>query len=235
MKKILIATNLVTLSLFYFVSCKNQTKVDTPQTSPCCTPTDTYGHTLSQFLNVTRNYKARVWEALHSKYKINKDNNTLDPLLPDPKPKPFEDARAIWFNIDSMKKFICTIEKYRDALRTKVPVSQQKWLDKLGIRLYYAAYNGRTDNYNMRHTVFMLPTFDKLGSPYQVDFDPRYLYTKNIFDLSSPEYKYPRDSTSLILSYFPTPFGLANGMIANDGQLCEPNCPTPNTFDLIDH
>ncbi len=93
-----------------------------------------------------------------------------------------EDAYAIWFDLDTIKKFIYHIEK---------GVRQNKATgSKLGLRLYYAAYPdstkfGRsgyedlagfakdplTRSYEKRHTLVMIPTIENEKN-VAMDFDP---------------------------------------------------------------
>jgi len=83
-----------------------------------------------------------------------------------------QDARAIWFDLETLKQFVYHIEKTtKDQDNTITP-------DKLGVRLYYATYPGQDEmnkfadltqtvrstslvNYHNLHTVVMLPTIEK--------------------------------------------------------------------------
>lgn len=88
------------------------------------------------------------------------------------------DARACWFDMDTLKKFINTIETYSCSHNTSCPDRL-----KLGIRIYYAAYP--TDpaefaqygianpEYKGMHTLLMVPTFN--DGTNNVDFDPMHL------------------------------------------------------------
>jgi len=92
------------------------------------------------------------------------------------------DARAIWFDLETLKKFVYHIEKQSKK------VDQSITSDKLGVRIYYAAYpeknrwpnyvdlegfdrENHTSTYGHKHTLVMIPTIkgDK-GGDY--DFNP---------------------------------------------------------------
>ncbi len=86
-----------------------------------------------------------------------------------------DDARAIWFSLDRLKGFISEIERSTCGGKCEQPLT-------LGIRMYYGRYpypdpkqfadlKNIPDSFENRHTVFMIPTFDKNG--YHIDFDPR--------------------------------------------------------------
>lgn len=92
------------------------------------------------------------------------------------------DAHSIWFDLDTIKKFIYHIEKNVKANSTID--------EKLGLRMYYAAYpdslqfnktgnedlkdlgkNATTRMYGLKHTIVMIPTI--FNSSYgNVDFNP---------------------------------------------------------------
>jgi hypothetical protein len=93
------------------------------------------------------------------------------------------DAQSIWFDIDTIKKFIFHIEK----------LSKQNGLNsKLGLRFYYAAYPNAADwgrayyngtlnafatdpitaQYGGKHTLVILPTLSA-GGNIQADFNPK--------------------------------------------------------------
>ncbi len=95
------------------------------------------------------------------------------------------DAKSIWFDLETLKKFIYHIEKEAKNNRNN-PTN----IDKLGVRIYYASYPKRetwekskfdnaldgfigdpiTERYGERHTLVMLPTIDINGTI--TDFDP---------------------------------------------------------------
>jgi hypothetical protein len=94
-----------------------------------------------------------------------------------------DDSRAIWFSLERLKGFITVIEratcgKKCDSLR-------------LGIRMYYARYPNPLnyndlktvpDDFENRHTIFMVPTYD--SAYHHVDFDPRYFKNNSCWPAS---------------------------------------------------
>lgn len=88
------------------------------------------------------------------------------------------DSRAVWFNLDSLKKFIWVIES--QARKNHLNAAS-----KLGVRMYFARYPAAANwgdyggalsfintNYNKMHTLIMVPTYN--NGTYNVDFDPYY-------------------------------------------------------------
>jgi hypothetical protein len=85
------------------------------------------------------------------------------------------DARCIWFSLDSLKKFIWTIEN---------AVCKSGCTDNLnlGVRIYYSTYPAAVGNgadgirnedfsgidpgFSSKHTLFMMPTFETGGIHY---------------------------------------------------------------------
>ncbi len=92
------------------------------------------------------------------------------------------DAQSVWFDLETLKKFLFALEKQVELTDNSVAPS------KLGVRIYYATYPGRKeieaypelnkfliDNNNLdyvnRHTVVMIPTIqDESGNNF--DFNP---------------------------------------------------------------
>jgi|GEM_PF-301371 len=107
-------------------------------------------------------------------YRVHQ-GKAINNSMPDP------DAESVWFNLDSIKKFIYHVEK----LSSKNSVES----NKLGLRFYYASYpdrafwgntgykdlqdfkNDTTKNkYQYKHTIVMIPTLDING--VNSDFNP---------------------------------------------------------------
>ncbi|HMI07276.1 MAG TPA: hypothetical protein VK528_07005 [Flavobacterium sp.] len=105
------------------------------------------------------------------------------------------DARSIWFDLDTIKKFIYHIEK--GVHQSKVYNAQ-----KLGLRLYYASYPDKstwnndsykdlagllgdpiTEQYEKKHTLVILPTIQVSGEEY--DFNP---FEDNTYTAGLPHY-----------------------------------------------
>jgi hypothetical protein len=209
MKKLLIATNLVALAFIYFQSCT---------TSPNAAITDNQ--------TTTQNYKSSPFTGLSSNLiREMVQNYKADPSFANwnsGSNKPDEDARSVWFNLDSLKKFIWYVE-------TQSVAKQINNIDKLGIRIYYGRYpitntgSRFTDlinmpaNYTNRHTVFMLPTY--FDGTYNVDFDPN-LTTGSIPVSLNPIIKSDIDTKitgSKVAVSEPT-----NNMMQNHGDLIPP-------------
>jgi hypothetical protein len=82
------------------------------------------------------------------------------------------DARSIWFSLETLKKFMAKIES---SLRTENGESELN----LGVRIYYAKYPVMPDprlkrlaaNVAYRHTVFMVPTYMDTDTKKDIDFN----------------------------------------------------------------
>lgn len=226
-RNILIATNIITLGLaIYFYSQADSTGDDT-QPVVCCSYEDLEGETLEDFTNVIKRYKDNAWTII---------NTTMNQQLTSSGGSPtFEDARCIWFSMDSIKQFICTIEKYSEQLDLTTA--------NLGIRLYYGQYPDAHPNYPNRHTIFMMPTFNPSDNGPAIDFDPRYNVINNWGATSVDSI---RSFTRGITSVSPSPTTLftvlggdlnMNPNIRNSGELCPPKCVPAgqdNTFTFTD-
>ena len=112
-------------------------------------------------------------------------NERMYPMIhhsdPDLDPE-HSDAHTIWFDLDTIKKFIYHIERnvQRNATTSE---------NKLGLRLYYAAYpeqsefknnedlkdldnDPMTQKYGLKHTIVMIPTIYNSSIGDDVDFNP---------------------------------------------------------------
>jgi len=140
------------------------------------------------------------------------------------------DATSVWFGLEDLKRFIWEIESKVCTWRASCP--QTPPLD-LGIRIYYARYpdatytnsngqkyfNDLPAEYENRHTVFMVPTFDpvnsgKSGRRRHIDFNlnagPNNGYCqRDAMSKDAPSFR-------AITVLFP------NGK--NHGDLCPPVC-----------
>lgn len=122
-----------------------------------------------------------------------------------------EDANTIWFDLDSIKKFIYNIEK---TVKSN-PATKQS---KLGLRIYYAAYpkigdwslteykdlqvfrgNTTTEQYEKMHTLIMLPTIQNANGQIK-DIN---LFDERTFENGIPKYNYKPERETM-LSYQPT-------------------------------
>lgn len=138
------------------------------------------------------------------------------------------ETRSVWFNLDTLKKFIFQIEKKTCNTCT----------GNLGIRIYYGRYptittpvsnpfadlNGLDVSYTNIHTLFMVPTIDKPDG-YHYDFDPA---------VSCNPYEYKKMDTTGI--YPPGGTTVTALMAQNHGDACPPlppgggSCPAIGAF-----
>ena len=129
-----------------------------------------------------------------------------------------EDSRAIWFSLDSLKKFIWEIESSVCKNECNTPTN-------LGIRLYYARYPDNLQNnaqlqnlspgYANLHTVFMIPTYERGG--INMDFNPHNYKGNCVYDTI------PKSDNQFLstMAFMPIP----NSTTAkNHGDLCPPVC-----------
>jgi hypothetical protein len=229
MKKALIAGNLVLLAIVVVMSgfwrkpSPDKDKVMPPVSYKSCYDcgNDTfYGITVEQFMTGVARYRAT-----HA-YRINHE--------PYMEHDSMKDARACWYSLDTLEKYICLIKKYSEGRGLKP--------DELGIRFYYAVYPSdaadlANPKYISHHTLFMVPTYDTLGNNENVDFDPRqglqplasYFSKKNTGPASGAQMRV----TILDLGGQQRN---AQQMAKNQGQLCPPNCPPAvvTTLEAID-
>jgi hypothetical protein len=235
MKKLLIATNVITTCILYFYACKSSNvlnpKTITQKTCYNCLTDETFGHTTNEFTDVVSRYKTNYTDVIEDSIKrirIDPDH-TIGQFLVNGK---FSDTRSVWYPIDSVKKFICTIEKYSSIM--KIPG------DSLGISFYFAQYGNITDNnrkdYSYHHTLFLVPTMRNGGGNF--DFDPRYSVKKRkggdtvITPVTLSDIIL---NTSISNSYnFLSLGGADMALEANKMKGCPPNCDTPSTLKTID-
>ncbi len=125
--------------------------------------------------------------------------NQLDFINRNPNSKTNNDAHSIWFDLETLKKFVYHIE----AISKKTDTIAS---DKLGVRIYYAAYpeikteenkfedlkdfkaDPERSQYGNLHTLVMIPTIEVEGK--MVDFNPldKNTYSKGLVGLK--EYYY---------------------------------------------
>jgi hypothetical protein len=123
---------------------------------------------------------ARLVKSMISTYQ----NNQLVSIKSSTVPNPMvDDAHSIWFDIDTLKKFIYHIEK-------SVKQNDPNVSHRLGIRIYYAAYphsglwgttgyealssfstDSEKSQYSKMHTLVMIPTI--LNGTNFCDFNPK--------------------------------------------------------------
>jgi len=122
-------------------------------------------------LEMVRNYRDHHWQTINSNCFPFAGFNRQTPG--DPVNNQAQvDSRCVWFDMDTLKKFIHTVELY--SCNSSIPDL------KLGIRIYYAEYPGTAEalqrynitrsDYTNLHTVLMVPTFHRSG--IDIDFNP---------------------------------------------------------------
>jgi hypothetical protein len=261
--RILIATNLITLALAIFLFTRNNngatgkpaeyklplSKEDNPEVCVSCED-ETKGEEIEHFRNVLENYRKNIWDSINNNTIFNQPtkgmNHTgLQPIYNS------TDARCIWFSLETIKQFICTIEKNNARLNDPA--------QNLGIRFYYAVYESdyaKDPLKRNRHTLFMVPTYSN-GSGAEIDFDPRATADRqndpgfsktyqggkvtyvnllnenkpgNFLMLAEGQSNPNKRSSNLVTSTTST----TSSMVKNNGEICPTNCPTLNTLSEID-
>lgn len=160
MKKFLIFTNILTLAIIYLNSCG---VIST-------TSKNSIIHNNSNSIAI--NYANNPFTGIDAKlanYMVDKFKGSLSDS---------NDTRSVWFNLDTLKRFIWHIEK---ESKQKGFTSAQ--LEKLGLRIYYGIYPpqnswaptyqnmlGVNPTFENKHTVFMIPTYN--DGTYNKEFDP---------------------------------------------------------------
>ncbi len=167
------------------------------------------------------------------KYQQNQlQSITANSLIPIP-----ADAHSIWFDLDTLKKFIYEIEMNVQNKATS-PGS------KLGLRIYYAAYpliskwsqpgyealqgfltNPTTMLYEKMHTVVMMPTIQ--SNNLYVDFNPADATSYGGFKSMGVDNPLSDSTfTRKILALMGTASGSSNAIeVRNHGQLIPPGDP----------
>ncbi|MBG9376392.1 hypothetical protein I5907_09120 [Panacibacter sp. DH6] len=255
MKKILVATNIMLLGIIVFQACRTSrvTIPDVVASTTFCTSCsqDLVGHTAAEFIDVVSRYKKTHYDIINHDaaqyYGISNTQSQGQQYITQVQGQQYyDDARAVWFPLDTIKKFICNIEKYSAQLHVRS--------NELGIRFYYATYPGNFSFYPQRsgqHTLFMSPTIDVEGQA--IDFDPHltaanyinaggtgvvnYLFMADLMNPASPQELMlcgPAASNYPVRPY-PNANTITNAsrVFWNNGNLCPTNCPRPGPNNQI--
>ena len=231
MKKLLLAGNLLFCSLFILSKCNDKLKPLSANCSPC---KDYSQYPRFNFLNaVMLDSMSKLYKSVQAAHAVKTQ---------------FNDATSIWFNLDTIKRFIWEIE---NAVCKKNCMNNND-NPNLGIRIYYARYPEKMGNQNpmfsqiagldarfeKMHTLFMIPTYDKLNGTLieHTDFDPYHTFkNKNniceytsLTELSNVGASITAMAASARVQPAPIP-GSGNNTNAttgqNHGSLCPPlNC-----------
>jgi hypothetical protein len=231
MKKVLLVTNMITLCALYFQACTPSGqwfKADTNGSfvlpnqkgyTSCynCAVDDLHYQTPAKFADVVMRYQ-NTTKYLSQRYKQGVATNAFSSLSPDVNSN-FVDAQSCWFAADTLKKFICLMEKY--ASQKGVSIGQ------LGVRFYYGNYANASSMhaphnpaYAGLHTIFLVPTVMQVvdGLAVQQDFDPRAsvgLPKREVMTLAALMATRPNQAAMVLA---PSSFDLN----MNDGDLCPP-------------
>lgn len=231
-KRILLATNAICLAVIvWLLFQKGPTPGPTPipERVPNCTLCGDYSNFTPSELPAT----------LVKDMVTNYRTNQLNSITSSSSTPMTQDAHSIWFNLDTLKKFIYHIEK-------NVQNNNAASSAKLGLRVYYAAYPAGTmfggpgyealstldHQYGKMHTLVMLPTI-LYGGHYQ-DFNPKDLNTyKGFNSLPSWNNGGMEDVTAMVLTgQLSRSAGGDNGDVGaqNHGQLIPPGDPSGEGF-----
>jgi hypothetical protein len=229
--KILMLTNLAFLSMAVFFGCeyfkKEETKPDIRPTPECSTCGDDMGVTLGGI-------KATTARGMANNYIANQLAHINAGGLQN-------DARSVWFPLDTIKRLLYEIESKtcRSGCNDKA----------YGVRIYYAAYppilpeSNNTDltnvppTYRSYHTVFFVPTYTDATSGGPVDFDPWHMNgcTPKTFrqimsssDSLEKSLIIPAVEYSTQMFFRTTNGGTSTNTVQNHGGLCPPICQPPN-------
>lgn len=150
-----------------------------------------------------------------------------------PAADPFADSRYLIFPLDTIKKFICTMEeKLRSKPHHNANNEPIRTCD-LGIKFYYAAYAshtnaaGITDSLTGKHTLIMLPTYWERKAGAFLEFFPGYvdgsghpLPPESLYDVNWPQ---PLTATQLkTMMEYVIIFAADKDAGKNQGTLCPP-------------
>jgi len=145
----------------------------------------------------------------------------------------FTDARNVYYDLDTIKQFICTIENI--VAEKQLINSKGAAIKKcdLGVKIYYAAYpggkeiytwKGMSPTYAGKHTVVFVATYRDFDGTVKA-FDPasskKRTQPYTAFKLLNP------NSNVIMLASASVNVNEANPLIRNHGTLCPPpaNCP----------
>ncbi len=191
MKRLLILTNMLWITVVLYQSCRqeqvqpaaasgandNSEKVLSAREEAALTSASCPGCTdykLFKFAGIS----ADVAKSLSKNYQtIDQPLLQIEPGIPD--------ASSIWFSLETLKGFVWKIE---EAVCKNNCTSKMK----LGLRLYYGRYpeaaemaatpdlSGLPASFAEHHTLFLVPTYQDAVDPLiQWDFDPWHMGTSN--------------------------------------------------------
>lgn len=175
MKKILIATNLITAALLLFAFTKPDSNKVVEDTGQGPVTNISLGVNMNVAKDIVENYRTKTWDSIEF-------NN-----------KKYKDARSVWFSLAKLKNFIADIE----SKVKNTPGKNDKKCNvddfDLGLRIYFGNYPGTEtlwkdtkygtyfddhllpQKYMGLHTVMLVPTLYNANDGFHYDFDPRHI------------------------------------------------------------
>lgn len=173
---LLLITNVVTL--FFLISGSSGNASGTYKRSCCvgncysanCDTSVRFPFALAD--SMVRNYRINHWKYINA--NCPQFNNPKTNGISQDSSDALNDARTAWESLDTLKKFIHTIETLTCSNNPNSNPYPQ-----LGIRFYYAEYpmdtnylkkNNVPTQYAGFHTLLMIPTYN--NGTYDLDFDP---------------------------------------------------------------
>jgi hypothetical protein len=168
-------------TVLVFINTRDSNEIKDPKLVCVDCVEETVCQPIDHFFNVLENYRKNIWDSVNNNSIFRSPSRGLNfaslALAPNTSTTTYDktDARCIWFSLETLKQFICTIETNNAKLN--IPA------EDLGIRFYYAAYpmNYVDVKKQNRHTLFMVPTY-KNGTGAEVDFDPRETFRRQDLD-----------------------------------------------------
>jgi hypothetical protein len=178
MKKLLIITNVIWVSIFCFIACDPEE--EKPNTENCNTIRSNYNgvQTSGRISPIEANIMADLYYSHHYpefNRNLEKYSGASNVDL---------DARSVWFSLETLKQFLWEIESKSATCKGCETLN-------LGVRIYYGEYAEpdiqKGDDptqfpftHKKMHSVFMVPTYAKHGSDGKLrdyDFNPNQLTT----------------------------------------------------------
>lgn len=147
------------------------------------------------------------------------------------------DARSVWFDLETLKRFIDEVERQTCNNCTGTTTTQ------LGIRMYYGTYpdssewndeywsqnlQGLPESYAGRHTIMMVPTYRNTEG-VNVDFDPAYITSDCNFANIDSFYQLMKSDPSLDFNF--TILSAMSTTSQNHGDLIPPPYPPQSILD----
>jgi hypothetical protein len=173
MKKLLIITNVIWVSIFCFIACDPEE--EKPNTENCNTIRSNYNGV--QTSGRISPIEANIMADEYYKYNYPAVNSRIS-LYTGIKDKDL-DARSVWFSLETLKQFLWEIESKSATCKGCETLN-------LGVRIYYGVYPEPSDpndttfqaKEKKKHSVFMVPTYAKRDANKVLrdyDFNPNQL------------------------------------------------------------